>query len=280
MNRYENIYYSIRKKSRRPQLHRGSARVIRVPDPRLLRVSASQESRVAPLPFRRRARDTTTQGSTRSHLRPRHRTPSPVNHASSNVDVAPTLMHPRSGSHPRPQHLPRPLEIRISAAGRDYIFGPDPSSQLCSTLDCNRHAHTSHSTSRYPSGWVVELDGTTYRKVCCRRCSPMLAMTDLVRGPVPAAASSPARGGAGALASIEDVVEVAVDPVVIVVHRCSCASSATSPRRATSSRRSSPATTRPTSTRPGSGYVTCSCSARRRASERSESLPAYLLPHW
>jgi hypothetical protein len=190
-------------------------------------------------------------------------------------------MHPRSGSHPHPQHLlPRPLKIRISAAGRDYIFGPDPSSQRCSMLDCNRRARARHSTSRYPSGWVVELDGTTYRKVCCRRCSPMLATADLVRGLVPAAASSPAPSGAGALAGIEDGAEVAVDRVVVAVHHCSCASAATSPRRATSSRRSSPDTTRPTSTRPGSGYVTCSCSARRRASERSESLYAYLLPRW
>ena len=139
-------------------------------------------------------------------------------------------MHPRSGSHPRPQHLlPRPLEIRISAVGRDYIFGPDPSSQRCSTLDCNRRARARHSTSRYPSGWVVELDGTTYRKVCCRRCSPMLATVDLVRGPVPAASSSLDLGGSGALADIKNGVEVAVDLVVVVVHRCSYASEATSP---------------------------------------------------
>uniref|UniRef100_A0A0A9CQZ6 Uncharacterized protein n=1 Tax=Arundo donax TaxID=35708 RepID=A0A0A9CQZ6_ARUDO len=37
------------------------------------------------------------------------------------------------------------------------------------------------------------------------------------RGPVPAPAS--AHGGGGALAGIEDGVEVAVDPVVVAVHR-------------------------------------------------------------
>jgi hypothetical protein len=57
----------------------------------------------------------------------------------------------------------------------------------------------------------------------------MLATVDLVRGPVPAASSSLDPGGAGALAGIENGVEVAVDPVVVVVHRCSYTSAATSP---------------------------------------------------
>jgi hypothetical protein len=63
--------------------------------------------------------------------------------------------------------------------GRDHIFGPDPSSEQCSTLDCNRRTRVRHSTSRYPYGWVVEPDGTTYHKVYRRR-SPMLTTADLV----------------------------------------------------------------------------------------------------
>ncbi|ONM05459.1 hypothetical protein ZEAMMB73_Zm00001d032590 [Zea mays] len=54
--------------------------------------------------------------------------------------------------------------------GRDHIFGPDPSSEQCSTLDCNRRTRVRHSTSRYPYGWVVEPDGTTYHKIDPAQC--------------------------------------------------------------------------------------------------------------
>jgi hypothetical protein len=117
-------------------------------------------------------------------------------------------------------HTHRSISTSRGSPARKKVSG-----QRFGALARSLAVERSRSTLRtYPEPGLVEVGlvvaGDDLLDEVARR-GEVAALAQEQRGPVPAAATaaSPAPGGAGALAGIEDGVEVAVDPVVVAVHR-------------------------------------------------------------